>query len=150
MIDHDVNITGFIYDKNDTGDETASRYRYQWIYAAIMCCMLLDDTQHVTEVYCEKLEDVLLKYDDDTFSGLQVKTRASNQEPWKTSDEDVIKSFARFVHLIINIQEDLENSDFLLIIRYIQHAMVKTFYICSKRFESQIIFLALIAVQNVS
>lgn len=99
MIDHDVNITGFIYDKNDTGDETASRYRYQWIYAAIMCCMLLDDTQHVTEVYCEKLEDVLLKYDDDTFSGLQVKTRASNQEPWKTSDEDVIKSFARFSSL---------------------------------------------------
>jgi hypothetical protein len=59
----------------DPGDDTANRYRYQWTYAAIVCCMLLDDTLDVTEVFCEHHEDVLSKHTDGTFSGLQIKTR---------------------------------------------------------------------------
>lgn len=83
----------------DPGDETARRYRYQWTWAAITCCMLLDDTQDVAEVFCEHHEDILLKHIGGTFSGIQFKTRASNQELWKTSDPDVKKSFARFALL---------------------------------------------------
>ena len=45
----------------DPGDETASRYRYQWMYAAIVCCALLDDTANVVEVFCEHHEDILTK-----------------------------------------------------------------------------------------
>jgi hypothetical protein len=73
----------------DPGDDTASRYRYQWKYAAIVCCMLLDEIQDVAEVFCEHHEDVLIKHVDGTFSGLQIKTRASTQEVWKTSDDAV-------------------------------------------------------------
>jgi len=58
--------------------------------------MLLDDTQDVCEVFCEQHEDVLLKHTGGTFSGLQVKTRASDQEPWKTTDPAVRSSCARF------------------------------------------------------
>lgn len=83
----------------DPGDETARRYRYQWTYAAIVCCMLLDETVDVVEVFCEHHEDILVKHTDETFSGLQVKTRAANQEVWKTNDEGVSGSCARFAKL---------------------------------------------------
>lgn len=83
----------------DPGDDTARRYRYQWTYAAISCCLMLDDTQDTIEVFCEHHEDVLLKHADNTFSGLQIKTRSSDQEVWKTGDEAFMKSCARFAKL---------------------------------------------------
>lgn len=83
----------------DPGDDTARRYRYQWTYAAIVCCMLLDETEDVAEVFCEHHEDVLIKHVDRTFSGLQIKTRASDQEVWKTSDDAVRSSCGRFAKL---------------------------------------------------
>jgi hypothetical protein len=43
----------------DPGDETANRYRFQWTWAAVVCCMLLDDTEDLQEVFCEHHEDVL-------------------------------------------------------------------------------------------
>ena len=83
----------------DPGDETARRYRYQWTYAAIVCCTTLDDTQGVIEVFCEHHEDVLIKHADESFSGLQIKTRAPDQDLWRTTDEGVRTAFARFAHL---------------------------------------------------
>lgn len=83
----------------DPGDDTGRRYRYQWTYAAIICCMLLDDTEGVAEVFCEHHEDVLLKHTDFTFTGLQVKTRSSDQEVWKTGDAAIRSSCARFAKL---------------------------------------------------
>jgi len=61
--------------------------------------MLLDDTEDVAEVFCEHHEDVLLKHTDFTFTGLQVKTRSSDQEAWKTSDAAVKSSCVRFAKL---------------------------------------------------
>ncbi len=86
----------------DPGDDTARRYRYQWTYAAIVCCMLLDDTEDVAEVFCEHHEDVLVKHTDGTFTGLQVKTRSSDQEVWKTGDPAVGGSCARFTKLEVD------------------------------------------------
>ena len=83
----------------DPGDDTARRYRYQWTYAAIVCCMLLDDTEDIAEVFCEQHEDVLVKHADGAFTGLQVNTRSSDQEVWKTGDPAVRSSCARFAKL---------------------------------------------------
>ncbi|HUT61638.1 MAG TPA: dsDNA nuclease domain-containing protein [Phycisphaerae bacterium] len=83
----------------DPGDDTARRYRYQWTYAAIVCCMLLDETEDAAEVFCEQHEDILIKHTDGTFSGLQIKTRESSQAVWRTSDEAVRHSCARFAKL---------------------------------------------------
>lgn len=83
----------------DPGDDTARRYQYQWMYAAIVCCMLLDETEDVTEVFCEHHEDVLVKHNDGTYSGLQIKTRGTGQEVWKTSDKALRGSCARFAKL---------------------------------------------------
>lgn len=84
---------------NDPGDDTARRYRYQWTVAAITCCMLLDDSEDVAEVICEHHEDVLIKHNDAKFTGIQVKTRSSDQDVWKANDPDVRRSCARFARL---------------------------------------------------
>ncbi|WP_423761200.1 dsDNA nuclease domain-containing protein [Burkholderia sp. NLJ2] len=83
----------------DPGDETARRFRYQWIYAAITCCLLLDDSEDTHEVFCEHHEDVLVKRRDGRFNGLQIKTREISQPAWKTDDEAVVNSFSRFCRL---------------------------------------------------
>lgn len=88
-----------VLSEDDPGDETARRYRFQFEYAAIICCAVLDETQDVTEVFCEHFEDVLLKHADDTYTGAQVKTRETDQPPWKAGDDQVVASFARFVRL---------------------------------------------------
>jgi len=83
----------------DPGDETANRYRFQWTWAAVVCCMLLDDTEGVEEVFCEHHEDVLLKHRDGSLTGHQVKIRNDDQPPWKANDEAVLKACVRFVKL---------------------------------------------------
>ncbi len=84
---------------HDPGDETARRYRFQYTWAAIDCCMLLDETQDVVEVFCEHHEDILIKHRNNTFTGEQVKTRESNQPIWKASDPQVMGAFARFAQM---------------------------------------------------
>ncbi len=83
----------------DPGDETANRYRFQWTWAAVVCCKLLDETEDVEEVFCEHHEDVLLKHRDGAFSGHQVKTRGDTQPPWKAKDEAVREACVRFAKL---------------------------------------------------
>lgn len=85
--------------QGDPGDETANRYRFQWTWAAVVCCMLLDDTEDIEEVFCEHHEDVLLKHRDGSFSGHQVKTRGDDQPPWRASDEPVRSACRRFAKL---------------------------------------------------
>lgn len=84
---------------DDPGDDIARRFRYQQTYAAIVCCMIMDNTYDISEVFCEHHEDVLLKHTDGTFTGLQVKTRQTNQPLWKTNDESVKYSCVRFAKL---------------------------------------------------
>lgn len=85
--------------RGDPGDETANRYRFQWTWAAVVCCMLLDGTEDVEEVFCEHHEDVLLKHKDGSFTGHQVKTRGDDQPPWKAKDEPVLAACVRFAKL---------------------------------------------------
>jgi len=97
----------------DPGDEIARRFRYQWTYAAIICCLLLDETQGTHEVFCEHHEDVLVKRKDGTFDGLQIKTRDITQPSWKSDDEAVIKSFVRFCKLEIQFPGKFRGYRFL-------------------------------------
>lgn len=98
---------------NDGGDETASRYRFQYTWAAIACCRLLDETEDVTEVYCEHHEDILIKHNDGAFSGHQVKTRDANQPTWRTDDKQVSVALKRFVQLDHNYPDCFRSFHFL-------------------------------------
>lgn len=97
----------------DPGDATAQRFRYQWIMAAYACCMLIEDIEEVEEVFCEHHEDVLLKHTDGRFTGQQIKTRAGNQPAWKSSDEAVLGSCARFARLQAKFGDQFREFQFL-------------------------------------
>jgi hypothetical protein len=99
--------------QGDPGDATSNRYRFQWTWAAVVCCMLLDDTQDVQEVFCEHHEDVLLKHHDGSFTGHQVKTRGDDQPPWKAKDEAVLVACTRFAKLEAEYPERFRRFCFL-------------------------------------
>lgn len=84
---------------NDPGDQTANRYRFQWACAAMCCCQMLNPELKIAEIFCEHHEDILIKHTDHTYTGLQIKTRASNQPIWSATDPVIISSFARFCSL---------------------------------------------------
>ncbi|MBI1355881.1 MAG: DUF4297 domain-containing protein [Acidobacteria bacterium] len=98
---------------SDAGDETARRYRFQWTYAAVACCIMLDETEDIHELFCEHHEDILLRHSDGTFTGVQVKTRSSDQSVWKASDQAVVSSCARFANLEAQFPERFRAYRFL-------------------------------------
>lgn len=134
MTDSAVPAPDYVPATGDPGDDTARRYRYQWTFAAVLCCILLDDTQDVSEVFCEHHEDVLMKHIDGTFSGIQIKTRASDQDVWKTSDDAINGSCVRFAKLEAEFPGRFRSFRFLtnhplyaagngMDIRYVLHAI---------------------------
>lgn len=84
-------------DTVDTGDDTQRRFRYQAAYAAMISLDLLNPTSEFKELFCEHHEDILVRKKDDSFIGIQVKTRKSGKDLFKANDPEVIHSFKRFV-----------------------------------------------------
>ncbi|MBD2291974.1 DUF4297 domain-containing protein [Anabaena sphaerica FACHB-251] len=81
----------------DRGDDTLRRFRYQITYAAILSLSLLDDKNEISAIYCEHHEDIELETVDGKFIGIQVKTKEKEQHPFKSYDDQVIKSIRRFI-----------------------------------------------------
>ena len=115
----------------DPGDETARRYFYQYSYAAILLCSLLDDGTRVVELLCEHHEDILLKFADGTFSAIQVKTRTGGADPWRSTDEEMVGSLRRFACL-----EDRFPGCFREFVIASNHA-----FLCSKGTKSDLPYL---------
>jgi hypothetical protein len=86
---------------SDPGDDVQQRFRYQAAYSALLCLKLLDKNSGFEEIYCEHHEDTLVKRTDNTFIGVQVKTRLPSKIPFKSTDEEIISSIVRFVELYI-------------------------------------------------
>lgn len=87
-----------VIDIKDPGDEVLKRFRYQITYAGILCLLMVDNEDY-EELFCEHHEDILIKYTDQTFTGIQVKTKALNLPSFNIEDESIIKSIKRFVLL---------------------------------------------------
>lgn len=90
--------------ETDRGDDMRRRLRYQASYAAIVSLSLLDGTGSYIEVYCEHHEDVLVKKSDGKFIGIQVKTRAIGQNPFKADEDQIIHALRKFIELEILFQ----------------------------------------------
>jgi len=86
-------------DMEDHGADTQFRYRYQATCAAIYSLLLLRDPQEYDTLYCELLEDILLRRPDGEYVGIQVKTRKEGLGPFKATEEDIIHSLRKFVKL---------------------------------------------------
>lgn len=85
-------------DSEDKGDVTQQRFRFQNTYAAIASCAILMNV-NVDKVYCEHHEDVLVRFCDGLFEGIQVKTRESHLPGFTFSDPAMTNTILRFVKL---------------------------------------------------
>jgi hypothetical protein len=83
----------------DVGDETVSRFSYQWWHTGVLACALLDPETGVIEVFCEHHEDILVKLVVGKFKGIQVKTRQLGLDLWKASDTEIHSALCRFAQL---------------------------------------------------
>ena len=92
-----------VLSNDDPGDDIQRRFRYQNTYAAIISLSLLKENSKADCIFCEQHEDVLVKQKDDTFVGIQIKTRDS-KKPYQASDEAIIKSLKRFIKLETQFQ----------------------------------------------
>lgn len=72
-----------VSSSDDRGDDIARRFAYQWSYAAIISCGVLDTRSTIAEVFCEHHEDILVKLHTGKFNGIQVKTRQSDGDPFR-------------------------------------------------------------------
>jgi hypothetical protein len=84
---------------DDRGGDTSRRFAYQWTYAAIQACAIFDDSMDTAEVFCEQHEDILLKHEDGTYTGIQVKTRDAGGDPWSATEESIFNACCNFVCL---------------------------------------------------
>ena len=71
----------------------------QWTYAAITCCLLLDQTEDVAELFANTTKIFCSSVPTEASLACRFKTRSSDQRIWSTSEEDLWKPFARFVSL---------------------------------------------------
>lgn len=85
-------------NSRDRGDDVQRRFRYQHTYTVIKSLILLDEENDFSELYCEKLEDILMRRKDGKFIGIQVKTRDNGMVPFKTTDEEIIDTIKRFIY----------------------------------------------------
>jgi hypothetical protein len=84
-----------ILNPDDKGDESLKRFHYQASYAALEAVRLLDEKLNYESVYCEQVEDILVKFKNGKFMGIQVKTK---DDGWFTfNDPHIIKSLKRFI-----------------------------------------------------
>jgi hypothetical protein len=84
---------------NDPGDDIQRRFRYQSTYAAILSMHMCREDTPIEELYCELHEDILLKFKDGTFGGVQVKTRERHLGPLDANCAEVKKALKKFVGL---------------------------------------------------
>jgi len=88
-----------ILSKTDHGDDMQKRLRYQSTYASIISLLMFQPDSIVEEVYCELHEDILVKFKNGKFAGIQVKTRNLDLGPLRLNDPEVQKSIIRFIKL---------------------------------------------------
>ena len=88
-----------ILSANDPGDDVQRRFRYQSTYAAVLSLHMCKEDSPIEELYCELHEDILLKFKDGKFGGVQVKTRERHLGPLDLNCEEIKKALKRFVGL---------------------------------------------------
>lgn len=97
-----------VIDGKDPGDDVLRRFRYQITYAGILCLLMVED-ENYEELFCEQQEDILVKYTDQKYTGIQVKTKDLNLPPFNIEDESIIKSFKRFIALDIKFPDKFKS-----------------------------------------
>lgn len=79
------------------GDEVQRRYRYQYLYTALLAIKMYKKEVTFSKIFCEVAEDILAVMNDEKLVAIQIKTREG--DPFSYNDEPVLKSICHFVRL---------------------------------------------------
>lgn len=80
-----------------TGDEVQRRYRYQYLYTALLAIKMYKKEIPFENLFCELAEDILAVKNDKKLVAFQIKT--TEGDPFSYNDESVTKSIKNFVSL---------------------------------------------------
>lgn len=86
-----------------TGDEVQRRYRYQYLYTALLAIKMYQKEIPFENLFCELAEDVLAIRSDKKLATFQIKT--TEGDPFSYSDEAVVNSIKHFVILETSFPE---------------------------------------------
>lgn len=87
-----------VFDSKDPGDDVLRRFRYQITYAGILSVIMVENDLF-EELYCEHHEDILVKHKDNTYTGIQIKTKDLDLPPFNIKDESIFNCLKRFINL---------------------------------------------------
>lgn len=88
-----------VVNRSDPGDSVLQRFDYQAAYTAQLAAGLLFDDVPFFEIFCEHHEDVLILLKDGSYHAVQIKTKEPNLDPFKATDDTVLKVIRKFAHL---------------------------------------------------
>lgn len=88
-----------VLDREDPGDDTQLRFRYQHGYGVILLCAAATNAMPYLAIWCEHHEDLLGEKANGQFDSYQIKTATPESGPWKMSSVKLQKSIGRFVEL---------------------------------------------------
>lgn len=103
---------GNVLDNTDPGDDVASRFDYQYSYAAINAIRLISEEHSWKEIICENHEDFLLKNAAGKFIGTQIKTRKFTLPPFKAGEPQLKNALGKFCLLDQKFPGSFEGFDF--------------------------------------
>jgi hypothetical protein len=103
-----------VLDRDDPGDDTQLRFRYQHGYGVILLCGAATGALPYIAVWCEHHEDLLGEKPNGKFDSFQIKTATPESlGPWKTSSEKFWKSVGRFVELDVKFPGKFDAHSFV-------------------------------------
>ncbi len=103
------NLPNTKVDTKDPGDIVQNRFRFQAAFAGYTSLRLLGNNSEYECVYCEQLEDVLVKLKNGLFTGIQVKTKDKSQGPFRFNDDEIMQSIKRFVKHELEFPDSFSN-----------------------------------------
>lgn len=101
------------YDTSDPGDTTQRNFRYQHAFGVILLASGKLGLNPYVAIWCEQHEDYLAERADQTFDAYQIKTSRPENGAWKLNDIGLIKTIGRFVELVTEFDDAINDLFFV-------------------------------------
>ncbi len=102
-----------VFDTTDPGDATQRNYRYQHAYSVMLLVSGKLGLRPYVAIWCEQHEDCLAERSDKTFDAYQIKTSRPENGAWRLSHLELIKTIGRFVELVGEFGDAINNLFFV-------------------------------------
>ncbi len=102
-----------VLSRDDPGDDTQLRFRYQHGYGVILLARAASIKDYYTSIWCEHHDDILAEKPSGQFDSFQIKTRHSGLACWQLNHDDVSSSIKKFVKQDLRFPGCIDNFHFV-------------------------------------